>query len=154
MIDPPRITQSVALTTAVIPLKIQFADMPKHVGPAIGELMKAVAAQDVGPAGPWFIRLFAKPTDVIDCEVAVPVRAPVKPTGRVKPSTLPSATVARTVHHGGYEGLHAAWTEFAAWAAKSGRRPRGDQWDVYVVGPETSKNPADWRTELNLALVG
>jgi effector-binding domain-containing protein len=154
MIDPPRITQSAAQTTAVIPLKITMADMPKFVGPAIGELMKTVAEQGVGPAGPWFIRVLSKPTDVIDFEVSVPVRAPVKPTGRVKPSTLPAATVARTIHHGGYEGMPAAWGEFDAWVAKCGRKPRADLWDVYVVGPETSKNPADWRTEMNRPLVG
>jgi effector-binding domain-containing protein len=154
MIDPPQIVQTAAQTTAVIPLRLKMADMPKFVGPAIGELMKAVAEQDVGPAGPWFIRVLERSTDVIDCEVSVPVRAAVKPTGRVKPNTLPATTVARTIHHGGYEGMPAAWGELDAWVAKSGRKPAANLWDVYVVGPETSKNPADWRTEMNRPLVG
>jgi effector-binding domain-containing protein len=154
MIDTPHITQIAAQTTAVVRLSNPPEEMRAVVGPGIGELMKTVAAQGVGPAGPWFIHMLRMTPEVWDFEIGVPVRSPVEPVGRVTASSLPAATVARTVHRGGYEGLPAAWGEFDAWIAKSGRKPAADLWDVYVVGPETSRNPADWRTEMNRPLVG
>jgi effector-binding domain-containing protein len=60
--------------------------------------------------------------------------------------------VARTVYHGDYEGLHGAWGEFEAWIAESGHTSAADLWERYVVGPESSPDPANWRTELNRPL--
>ena len=68
------------------------------------------------------------------------------------PGVLPAARVARTVHHGGYEGLPSAWGEFSAWVTAEGLTPRQDLWECYVNGPESSADPADWRTELNRPL--
>jgi hypothetical protein len=43
-----------------------------------------------------------------------------------------------------------------AWIDANGHTPRADLWERYLVGPETSDNPADWQTELNrpLAVAG
>ena len=60
--------------------------------------------------------------------------------------------MARTVYQGSYDGLGAAWGEFCAWIDGSGLTPREDLWECYLIGPETSSNPADWRTELNRPL--
>ena len=62
--------------------------------------------------------------------------------------------MARTVYHGPYEGLGAAWGEFMDWIAANGHTPADDLWEVYSVGPETSPDPAGWRTEFNRPLVG
>ena len=153
MIDKPHVTKIPARLAAVIRLDVPPSEMQTVVGPGIGELMKTVAAQGVGPAGPWFIHMLKMDPAAWDFEIGVPVEAPVKPTGRVQPGGLPAARVARTVHRGGYEGLVAAWAEFDAWVKANGHKPATDLWDVYVVGPETSKNPADWRTELNRPLI-
>ncbi|MDP3295184.1 MAG: hypothetical protein Q8M37_10695 [Nevskia sp.] len=37
--------------------------------------------------------------------------------------------------------------------AEQGLTTRGDFWEVYTVGPESSTDPASWRTELNRALI-
>lgn len=47
-----------------------------------------------------------------------------------------------------YEGLGAAWGEFGAWIAAQGHTPAPDLWESYVTGPESSPDPATWRTEL------
>jgi effector-binding domain-containing protein len=62
--------------------------------------------------------------------------------------------VARVVYRGPYEGLGAAWGEFDAWIAANGHKPGTDLWECYVAGPESSPDPAAWRTELNRPLVG
>jgi effector-binding domain-containing protein len=56
--------------------------------------------------------------------------------------------VARTVYHGPYEGLGDAWGEFLDWITANGHRPAPDLYECYLAGPESSANPADWRTEL------
>jgi effector-binding domain-containing protein len=62
--------------------------------------------------------------------------------------------VACTVYHGGYEGLGPAWGELEAWIAAEGRQTAADLWECYIAGPESSSDPADWRTELNWPLDG
>ena len=72
--------------------------------------------------------------------------------GRVQPSQWPAIKVARTVYNGPYEGLGEAWGEFIDWIENNGHTPAPDLWECYLVGPESSPDPADWRTELNRPL--
>jgi effector-binding domain-containing protein len=152
MIDQPQITQAAAQPAAVIHFTIPREEIRNVMGPGIGELMAAVAAQGIAPAGPVFSHHFRMDPKVFDFEVGLPVTAPVAADGRVKPGELPAATVARTLYHGSYEGLGPAWQEFDAWITAEGHAPGPDLWECYVAGPESSANPADWRTELNRPL--
>ncbi|HLN65348.1 MAG TPA: GyrI-like domain-containing protein [Symbiobacteriaceae bacterium] len=154
MIEPPRITQSTPQLIACIHLTVPRAEIHNVMGPGRQELMETVAAQGITPAGPWFTHHLRMDPALFDFKICVPVTAPVAPAGRVKPGELPARMVARTVYHGGYIGLGAAWGEFDAWIAAAGHRPAPDLWEVYAVGPESSPNPADWRTELNRPLLG
>lgn len=154
MIDTPQITESAAQLAAVIRLTIPRAEIQNVMGPAMSELMSAVAAQGVGPAGPLFSHHLRMDPDIFDFEIGVPVAQPVSPTGRVQPGWLPAAKVARTVYHGPYEGLHAAWEEFDRWIVSNGHTPRPDLWECYLAGPESSPDPAAWRTELNRPILG
>lgn len=122
------------------------------MGPSIGELMGVIAAQGLQPAGPIYSHHLAMDPATFDFEVGVPVSSPVAPTGRVKPGQLPAARIARTVYHGGYEGLGAAWGEFGAWLTANGHSPAPNLWECYVTGPESGPDPANWRTELNRPL--
>jgi effector-binding domain-containing protein len=153
MLDKPQITQTAAQTTAVIRLTIPRAEIQTVMGPGYRELMAAVAAQGIATAGPWFSHHLRMEPDIFDFEIGVPVAAPVSAAGRVKAGQLPAATVARTVYHGGYEGLHSAWGEFMAWITAEGHTPAPDLWECYVAGPESGPDPATWRTELNRPLV-
>ena len=152
MLDTPQITQTSAQSAAVIRLTIPREEMRNAMGPAIGELMATIAAQGIAPVGPLFSHHLTMPSDIFDFEVGVPVAAPVNPAGRVQPGQLPAVKVARTVYHGGYEGLGSAWGEFMGWIAENGHTPAPNLWECYVAGPESSPNPADWRTELNRPL--
>lgn len=152
MIDTPEVTQAAAQPAAVIHLAIPRSEMPRHMGPAIGELMAAIKAQGAAPTGPVFAHHLRMSADTFDFEVGLPVSAPIAASGRVKPGELPAATVARTVYHGDYSGLYSAWSEFDAWVAAHGHKPRKDLWERYVAGPESSADPAAWRTELNRPL--
>ena len=154
MIDPPQIAESPATHAAVIYLTIPRAEIVQVMGPGIGEIMAALGAQGIPPAGPIFSHHFKMDPAIFDFEIGVPVSNPVVPTGRVKSGQLPAATVARTVYHGPYEGLGAAWGEFEAWIAGNGHQSAANLWEFYVSGPESSPDPSNWRTELNRPLIG
>jgi len=154
MIDTPQITQSAAQMTAVIRLTIPRAEIRTVMGPGIGELMATVAAQGIAPAGPWFNHHLKMQPDIFDFEISVPVTRPVVAAGRVTPGHLRATKVARTIYHGPYEGLGAAWGEFDAWIAANGHKPAPNLWECYVAGPESNPDPVTWRTELNRPLIG
>jgi effector-binding domain-containing protein len=152
MLDTPQLTQSDAQQTAVIHLTIPRDQIQHAMGPAIGEVLAAVTAQGVGPAGPVFSRHFKMSPETFDFEVGTPVTAPVAPTGRVVSSELPAAKVARTLYHGPYEGLGDAWSEFMTWIEDQGLDPAEGLWERYVLGPESGPDPSRWATELNRPL--
>ncbi len=153
MLGKPRIVQTPAQPAAVIRLTIPRAEIQKVMGPGIAELLTAVSAQGIGPAGPVFSHHLRMDPETFDLEIGVPVTAPVSAAGRVQAGQLPAATVARTVYRGSYAGLGAAWGELIAWITAEGHTPGPDFWERYVAGPESSPDPAAWRTELNRPLI-
>lgn len=153
MLDRPHIAKTTAQRTAVIRMTIPRAEIQKVMGPGFQELMAAVTAQGIGPAGPFFSHHYRLHPDTFDFEIGVPVTAPVAPVGRVQAGQLPAATVARTVYHGPYEGLGPAWGEFVDWITAEGHTQAANLWECYVAGPESSPDPTSWRTELNRPLV-
>lgn len=155
MIETPKIIQTDRQLTAVIRMIVPSAEIRLHMGPGIQELKAELAAQGVAATGPWLTHHFRRPAETFDFEIALPVAEPVKPNGRVTNSSLPGATLARTVYSGGYEGLGGGWGAFEAWLTANGHAPEPgllEFWECYVVGPETGSNPAAWRTELNRPL--
>ena len=87
----------------------------------------------------------------LDFDISIPVSAPVTAVGRVTRGQRPK--VLRTVYHGPYEGLGEAWHMFGRWAQANGYKVASDLYECYVVGPESSPNPADWRTELSRPVI-
>ena len=154
MIDTPRICQTAAQLNAIIHLTIPREEIRNVMGPGISELMATVAAQGIALTGPWFTHHLRMDPATFDFEISVPVASPVTAAGRVKASQWPAMKVARTVYQGAYEGLSDAWGEFNAWIAAQGLTPGPDLWECYVAGPESSPDPATWRTELNRPLIG
>ena len=153
MLDAPEIVKTTSRHTAVIRLCVRWSEMQAVMGPGIREVTAAVAAQGVAATGPWFNHHFRRPADTFDFEICLPVATPVKPVGRVKPGELPAATAARTIYHGDYDGLGAAWGEFADWIAANGHRAGAEFWECYVAGPEAKADPTAWRTELTRPLL-
>ena len=149
MLDTPEIVRLPRRLIAVVRLTVPRSEIRSVMGPGLGELKSAVAAQGVAAGGPWFTHHLRIDPTVFDFEIGVPVTAPVAPTGRVTPGEWPAMTVARAVYRGPFEGLGAAWGEFDRWVAANGHAAAGDLWECYVAGPESSRDPADWRTELN-----
>jgi effector-binding domain-containing protein len=154
MLEALHVTDSPATLAAVIRFKIPQKELPSVMGPAVDELMAALKAQGIAPAGPLFNHYLSMEGGMFDFEVGVPVSTPVAPTGRVVPGELPAGKVVRTTYHGPYAGLHRAWREFGERASATGHKPAGGIWECYVYGPESNPDPATWRTELNQPVAG
>jgi effector-binding domain-containing protein len=153
MIDSPQIVRTVVQETAVIRLTIPRREMCHVMGAAIREVLDTVIAQGITPSGPVFAHHFVLDPNIFDFEVGVPVGTLPREAGRVRPGKLAPALTARTVYHGPYDGLAAAWQELEAWITACGHVPAGPFREVYLSGPEVSPDPADWRTELNRLLL-
>ena len=152
MIDKPQIVQTEVRPAAVIRFTIPRREVREVMGPAIAELLALVKEQGIGPAGPVFTHHFRMDPDAFDFEVGVCVDRDVTPAGRVMRGELPAVTVARTIYHGPYEGLGAAWLELDHLIAAEGHTPAPGLWECYVTGPESKREPAEWATELNRPL--
>lgn len=153
MLDTPRIFQTSAAPIAVIHLTVPATQIREVMGPGIGELHAAVAAQGIAVAGAWFTHHLRMPGATFDFEIGLPVAAPVRASGRMRPGVWPAMRLARAVYRGPYEGLAAAWGEFSRWITDQGHQPAAELWEQYVAGPESDSDPALWRTELNRPLL-
>lgn len=153
MIETPQIVETTALPLAIIPIVASWQDMPKVMGPGIAELLAAITAQGIKPAGEIFTHHLRRPTETFDFEISVPVSTPIAAAGRVQPGEWPAMKMARTVYHGAYEGLGDAWPEFMDWIAAKGHTTTDELWECYTVGPHSTPDPSAWRTELSRRIV-
>jgi uncharacterized protein YndB with AHSA1/START domain/effector-binding domain-containing protein len=152
LIEVPEITEAPARLAAAIHLTIPRSEIRSAMGPGLSEIMTAVHAQGIGPAGPWFTHHFKMNPATFDFEICVPVSAPVTPVGRVVSRDIPAVRVARTIYRGSYEQLATGWQEFAAWMATNGHVPGPDLYECYLVGPESNPGTSAFRTELSRPL--
>jgi len=153
VIETPQLVDAPMQLVAIVHIETPRTKMQQVMGPGIGEVMSAVKAQGIGPSGPWFAHHLKMTPDAFDFDICVPVSSPVSAVGRVKSWQRPALKVVRTLFHGPYEGLGAAWHEFSKWTEAKGYKTAGDLYECYMVGPETSADSADWRTELSRPVI-
>jgi effector-binding domain-containing protein len=154
MNSEPEILAVPEVRVACIPVDIPREQIRAVMGPGIQEIYATLAAQGVAPAGPWRCHHARQDPERFVFRICVPVASAVAPTGRVIAGTIPASRVVRTVYSGGYEGLGDAWGRFLAWVGAQGLATRADFWEIYALGPESSPDPAAWRTELVRPLAG
>lgn len=121
--------------------------------PAISEVLAILNQQGVSPAGSLFAHHLTQSNEMFDFEVGFPVGQTINEAGRVKRSCLPSGTMAHICHIGPYEGLFSTWREFDEWfnskeATQLGLRKGETLFEIYTLGPETTANAEEWRTDL------
>ena len=149
MIDPPEILTTEPLAYAAIHQRIPVAEITRIMGPTCAEIARELTAQAIPPAGPWFTHHVQRPSEFFDFEVCFPVTQPIEPAGRVQPGVWPATQVVRTVYHGSYAGLPAAWGELEQWIASQALAAGTEFWEVYLVNPNDTANPQEWMTQLN-----
>jgi effector-binding domain-containing protein len=153
MLDTPYITQSAEEATAIVRITVPRSEIRQVMQPGLAELMSTIAAQGVAPTGPWFSHHLKMDPEVFEFEISVPVSKPIKTSGRVQASVMPSVRVARAVYRGPYEHLGDGWGQFMSWIELNGHIPAEDRWERYVIGPDSTTDVAAWETELNCPLI-
>ena len=124
--------------TAVVRGHVTLDDVADFLGGAFEEVVRTLGSQGSAPAGPPFAQ-YAVRSDGFDVEAGFPTRSPVEPTGRVTPGDLPGGQVARTLHHGAYGEVAAAYDALGAWLTDNGYRPAGAPWESYLDGPDVAE---------------
>jgi effector-binding domain-containing protein len=147
--DPPQLVDVEEVRAVVVAGVVPMDELPAFFDRAFGALGVALSAHQVVPQGPAFARYRGVPTATADLEVGFPVAEAIEPQGEVTAGSIPVGRVARVVHHGGYDGLGAAWSSLEAWIGEQGLVPGEDLWEVYLTKPDPDMDPSELRTELN-----
>lgn len=157
MITTPQVLESPAQAIAFIHLTVEREEIMQAMQASLAELRHFLVEQGLEPSGPWFTHHLRRPSESFDLRVCFPIDSPGIPTsapsGKVQFGQREAARVARTVYSGNYTGLASAWGKFRDWIATHNHTPRPDLWEVYLIGPDTTPRPEDWRTELNRPLL-
>jgi effector-binding domain-containing protein len=134
---------------------IRFTTPP---GPAMGAKLAEVLPEvrkhleDVGAqvTGAPFSLYRGMSNGTFDLEAGWPVAAPIEPSGRVLPGTLPGGNVAVTWHVGPYDTLGNAFMALDAWRKARGHASDGPDgaWEMYWSDPAEEPDPRKWRTEV------
>jgi effector-binding domain-containing protein len=124
------------------------------IGRLIGEVFAFLGRRGWQPAGApftiWHDHGF-KETKV-DAELAVPVNDAVAGAltgdGKVKISHMPEAQMACVIHKGPYTDFGLAYAALGAWVESNGFRICGPNREIYLAGPESASEPANYVTEI------
>lgn len=143
-------------------LELRRAIRPEQIGNDIGaglaELYSKVEATGLHPAGPPSVTYLDPmlPGHPMNVDIGVPI---VPGTGHVDLDEgvrlvgRHSRPTARTVHHGDYAGINAAYQALEEWLLGHGYRSAGPPIETYLVGPNTTPDPAGYRTEVSIPVV-
>lgn len=140
--------------TAVVRGVVPFSGLRDFFDASFRALGETLARQQVAVRSPAFGLYHEPPTQTARLEVGFVTDRAVRPEGDVAVSALPAARVARTVHHGSFDGLGASWERLHNWVREQGLTPGPVMWEVYVTQPTPDMDPRDLRTELNCVVSG
>ena len=122
---------------AVVRGKVPHDGLPDFLGGAFGDVLGALGAQGLEPAGPPF-GCYVPTADGFDVEAGFPASAPVQPAGRVAASTLPGGTAVQVLYRGPYAGVAAAYEAGQAWLAEHDREASAPPWEAYLDEPDVA----------------
>jgi effector-binding domain-containing protein len=135
-------------------LSIRARTSLREIGGAIqrgyGQLFGYLATVGVRPAGAP-CAVYHDPEfreEDIDVELCVPIERKLQGGVGMSGGELPGGPVAYALHQGPYDEIAAAYQALAGWIQQQGHETAGPPREVYLVGPESARDPADYRTEL------
>lgn len=138
--------------TAVARSTLAVAEFGPWLGKVYPAVVEALVTRQAGPAGPPFARFHRLADGRFEVEAGFPASRPFEAAdfenGEVVPSELPGGQVAVTMHAGSYDQIEPAYQAVAAWVTEHGGEPAGDPWEVYLSGPPTEPDPANWLTQV------
>ncbi len=131
-------------------VRTRLAELGSEAGRAMGELFAHAGRAGAAPVGPPFALYHGPPGDdeVVDVEFCVPVSRPMSGAGRISGRELAGGPGAYTLHCGRYDAVGLAYAALQRWIQEHGHERAGPPREIYLVGPQQVRDPADLRTEV------
>ena len=150
------VRQLSAQPTVCARIKAPTDTLGELFGRLLGASFQALGAAGVAPGGAPYGRYFSFDPVEVDCEIGVPVAAPIAGmagVGSVKPGEvgageLPATKAAVTTHVGSYDGLSATYEKLQSWMIANGHAAAGAPWESYVDDPGDMSDMTGVRTEI------
>jgi len=139
-----------ALHAATVRVTCEVDKVSATLAAIFPEVIGVIQTQGAEMTGPPFSRYHVIDVErgKIDLEAGITVKAPIEPSGRVKPSELPAGRTAMTWHVGSYHQLQQSYDRLGAWMRGEKLASRGGFWEIYWTDPGLEPDPSSWRTQL------
>ncbi len=138
------------IAVAAIVDVVDLDDLGPWFQGALGELHATLAAQGVPSAGPpggvISTGFFADERGEIT--IFLPAAGPVRPVGRVAPTSLPAVELATTVHAGSHADIDVTYGSLATYVSEHALGVDGPIRERYLVGHHDTADETQWRTEI------
>ena len=131
------VEQVSARTVAAVRKTTNLKTIGDDIGAGFGQLMQFMGTAGVMPVGAPFIVYW----DIIDeetsgdIELCIPVGDGISGTEQIEVKTLPSETVAWTIHHGPYREIGPAYHTLEGWVSDHGHQITGPPREIYLNDP-------------------
>lgn len=125
-------------------------DMATFVPSSFETLFNHLAKLRVVPAGEPFVLYHAFGPGRVDCDVCVPIGAPIPLDQGIELHVLPATVCVRTLHVGPYEALSGAYQALTEWIEDHGYRSAGPVRERYLNAPGETTTTAELRTEIDI----
>ena len=110
--------------------------------------LSQVGGRTVGPPMSLWHSAPGQIPDASDIETCWPIEGPVASSGGMRYSELPAGLQAFTVHPGAYDEMGKAFDAVWHWIQEHGYEMAGAPRDVVLVGPNETRDPSAYRTEI------
>lgn len=139
-----------AVEAAAITEVIGVDDSVAWLQGALGEIRAILAAHRSAAAGPpggmYTEALFTDHRGEVT--IFVPCNAPVRPTGRVTPASIPAVELAVIEHRGPPTEVDRAYGALGTYVAQHAIAVEGPIREYYLVGQQDTPDASRWRTEI------
>ncbi len=149
-----RVLEVESYPVAAVRMVIPWGNFSEVLGPTFGEIAMHLAMTGTAITNAPLVLYHSMDVTTADgdgdveLEIAIPIATPFPETERVKNSNVPGGIAAFTTHMGPYEEISKAYQAIQAWLQQFGHESTGVFWEVYMTDPETTPDPADYRTDV------
>jgi uncharacterized protein (DUF302 family)/effector-binding domain-containing protein len=152
------ITDSVPGTVLELRRVVRPERIGEDIGAGFAALYTEVEVAGLHPAGSPAVTYLEplEPGRTMNVDIGIPV---LPGAGQTTPGEdarvvgRHSRPVARTIHHGDYTGIRAAYEALDEWIFSNGYRSSGPPTETYLAGPDSEPDPAGYRTEVSIPVV-
>lgn len=122
--------------------------MSEFFGRAFGKAVAAAQELGVQVAGPPVAVYRGDPEHGFDVIAGFPVMGTPAPSPGIEVTELPAGQAVTAIHVGSYDSMTQTYAKITAWMQEQHLTPAEPMWEEYLTDPETTPDPAQWRTRI------